>query len=229
MSDNGGTTRSDAGTRSDVAVRVVLLACWTYLFSTLWLLVIAVAPTAIGWTPSIVATGSMAPHIAPGDIVVSDGAGSAAAKQGTVIRYWSPHHDSHVIHRVVEMTENGDIITKGDANRRKDTIPIAAADVEGRGRLLVPFIGRPMLWIQNGMWAQVGVWLTVTVIALLAACSSGAPARDPRDDADTTSTAGDRPTPDTDATTLGTSPDPEGASSTGETPETPETMLSGAR
>ena len=53
-------------------------------------------------------------------------------------------------HRILAVTPNGEYITKGDSNERRDSTPISPGDVVGVGRVLVPIVGLPMVWLREG-------------------------------------------------------------------------------
>ena len=75
-------------------------------------------PTIVGMMP----TGSMSPYIEPGDVLLVDNAAHFQdVKVDDVIVYALDHN--RIAHRVVERTDSG-LITKGDANPVKDTLPV---------------------------------------------------------------------------------------------------------
>ncbi len=96
-----------------------------------------------GYYTLLVLTGSMKPHINPGDVVFI---GPGQAKVGEVIAYVGPGR-SVVVHRVIDIIQsNGhtSIITKGDANSVADP-PVSPSHVLGRLIFKIPYVGLPVL------------------------------------------------------------------------------------
>ena len=117
----------------------------SYLISMLaWVFVPVVV---MGWMPTVIISGSMAPAIRPGDVVLID-PGSTNRAAGAVLAF-SKEAGSTVVHRVVRTPQPGIYVTKGDANADVDSTPVPEAAVLGHGRLLVPFIGYPKVWVQD--------------------------------------------------------------------------------
>ncbi|MDR6622416.1 signal peptidase I [Sinomonas atrocyanea] len=88
-------------------------------------LFLAVGPRFLGYQTSTMLTGSMAPLINPGDVVVSVKTPTAQLAVGDIITYRIPVDDQRVeTHRVVEVTRNPAgataVRTKGDANNGAD-------------------------------------------------------------------------------------------------------------
>lgn len=129
----------------------------------------SVVPMAWGWRPSVVVSGSMEPHIRPGDVVLVDHS-TRYVKRGTVVLADDAQVPSgHVLHRVVGTDPAGRLITKGDNNLTADSTHRTAADVEGMARLVVPRVGevallrsgraRASAWAWPGLTALCGIWL----------------------------------------------------------------------
>jgi signal peptidase len=110
------------------------------------LLVIGLVATGLafyvkGYRVYVVHTGSMEPNYRPGDVVV-DGPPPAHVHRGEVITFLhSAYTDDVVTHRVVGVTPQGLIHTKGDANRTADVWDIRPDQVQGRVRFKVPGLG----------------------------------------------------------------------------------------
>jgi hypothetical protein len=68
----------------------------------------------------------------------------------------------------VSVEPDGSYRTRGDANAAPDSTPVPARDVVGRGRLLVPMVGLPLLWLSDSP-LLFALWAAATVIALLVA------------------------------------------------------------
>lgn len=106
----------------------------SYLGATMaWILVPAMA---LGWKPLVVTSGSMAPAINRGDVVLIEP--NVSPVPGHVVAYLG-RGGIPVLHRLERVEENGTFITKGDANDEPDSTPVA--EISGVGRLLVPLLG----------------------------------------------------------------------------------------
>jgi len=115
-------------------------------------LVLAV-PRFAGVQTYIVVSGSMEPAIPVGSLVYSKEADPQTLVPGDVIVFYSTDAAEAsggsadgsavpITHRVVENhTDEGEIITKGDANAANDLFPTAYANVEGKVVLHIPKLG----------------------------------------------------------------------------------------
>jgi signal peptidase len=95
----------------------------------------------LGFTPTIVASGSMKPTLNQGDMVIIISTPPPTIKIGDIIQYRAS--DMIVIHRVIDKYEASGIlwfITKGDSNNAPDD-PISANQVIGRAVLTIPQLG----------------------------------------------------------------------------------------
>lgn len=138
---------------------------WLYLYSVAWLLAYAVlAVLVLGWKPVVITGGSMEPHIAAGDLVMVTDVDERLGA-GTVVTYRQPGRDRLVTHRVVEALPEG-YRTRGDANAVPDSDIVPDDAVHGAGRLLIPFLGRPLVWGQQGAVLHLSVWALASAAAL---------------------------------------------------------------
>ncbi|MGF4044092.1 signal peptidase I [Paenarthrobacter nitroguajacolicus] len=101
-----------------IGVGMLVLAAVVFLF-------LAIGPRVFGYQTSTMLTGSMAPLINPGDVVVTVPTPVADIKVGDVITYHIPVEDQRVeTHRITEITTTADggvaVQTKGDANNGID-------------------------------------------------------------------------------------------------------------
>ena len=145
------------------------ILCWFYLsvmaFLFAWVVIVW---TAVGWEPMVVTTGSMQPAINPGDIVLSappeDDVRLAA---GTVITFEDPVRPGELItHRIDTVNPDGSYTTRGDANSSADSYEVTTDELTGVGRLLVPAVGLPRVWMDEGRIVIVIDWAVATVLAI---------------------------------------------------------------
>ncbi len=99
--------------------------------SVVWLALWVIVPPVLGWTPFAVTSGSMAPSIYAGDIVITTPHDGTQLGPGTVIVF--DHDDARgpVTHRIVDVTATGSYRTQGDANGRMDDREVTSRDVLG--------------------------------------------------------------------------------------------------
>ena len=131
-----------------VARRVIsLLGNLVMLASVAAFLAIAVGPHLFDYRTSTMLTGSMAPGIEPGDMVVTAPRPTADLAVGDVISYQIPVEDHRVeTHRVTTVKHLADgttaITTKGDANENVDPwVAIISTDTVYEVQTVVPKVG----------------------------------------------------------------------------------------
>ena len=141
-------------------------AALVWYFVLALLVVSRLFPLVAGWSPVVITSGSMQPHIQPGDVVIyqpSDGIGLAP---GTVVTFVDPANpDGLVTHRIEAVNADGSYVTKGDANRLSDSTAIAPESIEGVGKLVVPLAGLPLVWAAQGQMLLLAGFVLVLVSA----------------------------------------------------------------
>ncbi|GGL05199.1 signal peptidase [Curtobacterium luteum] len=150
---------------------VVATAARAVVAGLLGLALWAAAPALIGWQPTTVMTGSMAPRLAPGDVVVSRPVPPDEVRPGRILLADDPDVSGHLrMHRFVEEGPGGSIVTKGDANPQADSTPLERSAVHGVAFLRIPFIAAPVTWLHDGDWVRL-VLLGLGLAAVLALCT----------------------------------------------------------
>ena len=142
----GRTALYGAGTAS---MLVISMACSL----SMW---IAFPWAVLGWSPTLVTSGSMEPLVTPGDVVMVRPVTPQELTANTVVLYDRPD-TGRVLHRILEPLPDGTFRTGGDANASPDSAFVHVEDIEGAAVLAVPWIGRPSLWLHEGR--------TVTLVA----------------------------------------------------------------
>ena len=167
---------------------------WGGFFGRAWLwfvagcLVVTFVPMLFGWRPYVVESGSMQPRIKVGDVILSSPEHDAKKLLGHVTVFTDPDASragTVKSHRVVKINSDGTLVTKGDANPTVDPTPVPMSDVKGIGRLLVRWVGLPLIWVQNGAWLKLALLvLTLWVAAVLVVRDHDEPAADNDDETD---------------------------------------------
>jgi signal peptidase len=98
-----------------------------------------------GWQPLVERSGSMAPRIHPGNLVLVRRVAAWTMRPGQVVTFANPHeHGSTLTHRVVEVAGQRDgslaVITRGDANRGSEHWTISPVGTVG---LMHSVVGLP--------------------------------------------------------------------------------------
>jgi signal peptidase I len=130
---------------------------------------LALIPGFLGWTGSVVQSGSMEPNISAGDVVLtSELPDSSPIPMGRVITFTV--EDKLIVHRIIGLDENDaggeTLVTAGDANPQTDPWSATRDDITGQARLLVPFVGLPSFWLNHGQMLPFAAWVALTVIAM---------------------------------------------------------------
>lgn len=112
------------------------------------LLLSSALPIPGGWKTFVVQSGSMEPSIKTGGIVVVKpttltGSGEAGSYQvGDVITFGPrTKTKSPTTHRIIEVTADGNYVTKGDANSDQDLRTVSRYEVIGRVLFSLPYLG----------------------------------------------------------------------------------------
>lgn len=116
----------------------------------LGLAVVGIVPSFFGYRSVVVTSAAMSPSIGPGDVVILRPAGDGQLPVGAVVE---ADRDGEGVHlqRVVDVV-GGRYRVASDADPGADQGTVAGADVRGVGIMIVPLVGRPMLWIDEGRW-----------------------------------------------------------------------------
>lgn len=109
--------------------------------------------------PFIVLSGSMEPAIPTGSIVLAD-KNSSDINIGDIIAF--NKGDISVTHRVSGIDEDGNFITKGDANETADPAPVAREQVIGKCLYTIPFLG----YVASYLRTPAGIAVFIGMIAI---------------------------------------------------------------
>ncbi|HJP90243.1 MAG TPA: signal peptidase I [Candidatus Limnocylindrales bacterium] len=133
------------------------------------LLVVTVAWTVLPLTGSrlvAIRTGSMAPSVPPGSLVLVTPPSADEPKPGQIVTF-SLTSGAIVTHRVVAITGTGDtrtIVTRGDANAANDAWTVEPQSIQGVVRWWAPALGRLALLYQR---IEIRIALMAILLALV--------------------------------------------------------------
>ncbi|MFH1786101.1 MAG: signal peptidase I [archaeon] len=139
-------------------MRVVVDKATTRVFGEVWEIVVGLGLAFVLYagmsfafhTPvplTAVVSDSMEPNYYKGDMLVVYGSSYGV---GDVVVYENPRTSLPIVHRVVNVTDDGRFITKGDNNPQDDVssgitpAPVGEESVLGKSVLRVPYLG----WIK---------------------------------------------------------------------------------
>lgn len=126
------------------------LLLWVGLGLLFGALLAAAAPLAVGGRSFTVLSGSMAPEIETGDVVVTEPIAPLSAGVGDIVTFRDPEGSGRLIsHRVQAVRPLGDsvgFVTRGDANTSTERWNVAADGSIGRVVYRIPKIGYALAW-----------------------------------------------------------------------------------
>jgi signal peptidase len=153
------------------------LTAWTVFGFALGILIVIVAPFALGMRSLSVMSGSMEPAIRTGDVIVDEWIPPRDARVGDVVSFNDPSRGSVVLtHRVTRVRRHGDqvdFVTRGDANTGVERWSAPANGRIGRVAYRVPHAGFLMVFTRTpggkllflvipalvwGAWEIVRIW-----------------------------------------------------------------------
>jgi signal peptidase I len=133
----------------------------TLLALVLWAAIPAIAP---GWTQFTLSSDSMRPSMERGDIVLTAPVPGASLGPADVVAFTDPARGDHIVHRIVERRDDGTFVTRGDANLVADSSPLDPDRIAGVGRILVPLVGFPAVWMVEGRTGLVGGVVAIVLL-----------------------------------------------------------------
>lgn len=129
------------------------------------LLVFAALPmVAPGWASTVVGSGSMAPALTAGDVVMIEKSPATSELSPPAVILVERPGTVPLLHRVVSYDPVHGLRTKGDANQSEDAAAVPEAAVIGVGRAVIPWVGLPSLWRQEGDVVAIGLALIALAV-----------------------------------------------------------------
>ncbi|MGF6835080.1 signal peptidase [Paenarthrobacter sp. TE4293] len=165
-----GAFRRIAGTAAKfIGIGMLVLAALVFLF-------LAIGPRILGYQTSTMLTGSMAPLINPGDVVVTVPTPISDVKVGDIITYHIPVEDQRVeTHRITDITATADggvaVQTKGDANNGIDPwIATLQGTTVDKQVATIPYVGNAIRALREPMVMNILMYgaPAILVIGMLA-------------------------------------------------------------
>lgn len=119
---------------------------------------------------AVVESGSMAPTLNVGDIIIVKGISSSSLKIGDIIVYQKSKSNSVIVHRIVSIIKSGDtmlIRTKGDNNSIEDPWYVTPQEVKGIVIYKIPYLGYIPLVFQTYPLLYLALFLLLAITLIL--------------------------------------------------------------
>lgn len=116
----------------------------------------AAVPIMFGFRATTIVSGSMAPTLKPGDVVVFEPIKAESVNVGKILLFNSPDQVGHLrVHRLLVFRNDGYLVTKGDANAQADSSAVRAGDKLWVAVLRIPWVGLPAVWLLHRQYTTV--------------------------------------------------------------------------
>lgn len=126
----------------NISFIIFMIIILIFIFMSLQSRITGEEPRLLGHRMYIVDSGSMGNTINIDSLIIVEEMEESEIILDDVITYYGHDMDSRVTHRVVDIDEGGNFITKGDANNTKDPLPLEPDKVIGKVVMTIPFIGK---------------------------------------------------------------------------------------
>ena len=117
-----------------------------------------------------VESNSMVPTFYKGDILLIHGLPPKELKKGDIIVFTVAESSVPIVHRIVDINDDGTFQTKGDANNAQLRFEtrIEAKQILGKEIAIIPIVG----WIKIGITEYVGPNILIVVVVIIVAAFS---------------------------------------------------------
>lgn len=136
--------RAASGKHRNTLAKIFSIGGTVLLILVIVLCIPITVPRLFGYDIYTVISGSMEPAIPTGSLIYTKEIPPKEVKKEDVIAFYRVTDSGAIVtHRVVKnQTVSGKFITKGDANEKKDPMPVDYDELLGKVALSVPFLGR---------------------------------------------------------------------------------------
>ena len=136
-------SNGDKKNRKTTAGKILTLAGILILIITIITALTLLVPRLLGYMEFSVVSGSMEPGYPVGSLIFVEKNDPSLLVKGDVISFYSDlTHSGVVTHRVVSNDKDkGEVITKGDANKKRDLSPVKYPQVIGTVSRCIPGAG----------------------------------------------------------------------------------------
>ena len=134
----------------------------------------SVVPRVMGMQSYAIISGSMEPAYPTGSLVYAEPAEGAALQAGDVAAFW--RDQDVIVHRVREnVSAEGELVTKGDANDAEDGSLVHYKNVIGTPVFTIPKLGYVANYIQHppGLYVAISAGAVLLLLTFLPDLLSG--------------------------------------------------------
>lgn len=160
MDDRNNNT---SPSRKTPLIKIVLTVLGSLLFLFLAFIAYGVAVNNSFYKLILVTSDSMTPVFKSGDLIMIVRVDPDQVKVGDIVTFQTKDHKL-LTHRIVEIKEDGEMVTKGDANEEADRWSDGwkLKKVSAKYVARIPIVGRFMSWIKGSFVNETGAWLKDT-------------------------------------------------------------------
>ena len=127
-------------------------------------------PSFLGYSSLTIETGSMSGTMEIGDMIIIKDTGDY--KIGDIVTFMPDGATIPTTHRIINYTETGEFVTKGDANNIKDTDTATKDQIYGEVVLHLPKLGQFASWVRMEGWIYVIATLAIIALGVYVSKSS---------------------------------------------------------
>jgi len=144
-------------------IKIVFTVLGSLLFLFLAFIAYGVAVNNSLYKLILVTSDSMTPVFKSGDLIMIVRVDPDQVKVGDIVTFQTKDHKL-LTHRIVEIKEDGEIVTKGDANEEADRWSDGwkLKKVSAKYVARIPIVGRFMSWIKGSFVNETVAWLKDT-------------------------------------------------------------------
>ena len=123
-------------------------------------------PSFMGYASLVIVSPSMSGTLEVDDLIIIRKCDEY--KIGDIISYMKEGDKYSTTHRIVFYDENGDYLTKGDANNSRDAEPVYKDEIFGKVVLTVPNYAKFTRWLtQEGGWLYLGSAILIVILGFI--------------------------------------------------------------
>ena len=120
-------------------------------------------PSFMGYSSLVIISGSMSGTMEVDDLIIIKD--KKEYKIGDIVTFMKEGDKAPTTHRIILYDENGNYITKGDANNVRDAVAVSKEEIFGEVILTVPKYAKFLRWLsEEGGWLYVGSVFVILVL-----------------------------------------------------------------
>ncbi len=121
-------------------------------------------PSFLGYSSLTIQTGSMSGTMEVGDMIIIKKTNDY--KIGDIITFMPDGAVIPTTHRIINYNEQGEFVTKGDANNVKDIDSVSKDKIIGEVVMHLPRLGQFSTWVKKEGWIYIISIVLITVLGI---------------------------------------------------------------